>query len=478
MPWYNRFDEKPITPWRTCAMSIVPSEAGSKQEISNSISRFIRDFKVGPLLKKCNCKKEKGIPFMKLFTYILCNVFRDRSMYMQKKTGNFKEDFSKNAYYRFLRGSHSNWLRFTTLLSEKIVNEHLRGLTSTGRADCFVVDDSLYERIGYKHTELASRVFDHVTMKYRHGFRMLTLGWSDGNSFFPILGRLLGSSKASNMIGVVKQFDQRSLAAKRRKQALSKATDVMLDMLKAAIKAGHSAKYVLFDTWFSNPKDIIRIHNECGMNTIAMIKKSSKVFYEFEGKRMNVKQIFGMCKKRRGRSKYLLSVSVNLSLKNGESLPAKIVCVRNRNNKKDWIAFICTDTNLSEEEILRIYGKRWDIEVFFKTCKSLLNLGSECHSLSYDALTAHVSLVFIRYMLLSLQQRNSSDERTISELFLLMIDELADITFGHALQLIVDIMLQMLQERFGLSEDQLDQFVADFVGRLPVSYQRALQTYP
>ena len=361
------------------------------------------------------------------------------------------------------------------MLSARIINGSIRKLTSEDRKDVFIFDDSLFQRIGGRKTELCSRVFDHVTMKYRHGFRMLTLGWSDGNSFFPILGRLLGSSKASNMIGVVKQFDQRSLAAKRRKQALSKATDVMLDMLKAAIKAGHSAKYVLFDTWFSNPKDIIRIHNECGMNTIAMIKKSSKVFYEFEGKRMNVKQIFGMCKKRRGRSKYLLSVSVNLSLKNGESLPAKIVCVRNRNNKKDWIAFICTDTNLSEEEILRIYGKRWDIEVFFKACKSLLNLGSECHSLSYDALTAHMSLVFIRYMLLSLQQRNSSDERTISELFLLMIDELADITFGHALQLIVDIMLQMLQERFGLSEDQLDQFVADFVGRLPVSYQRALQ---
>jgi hypothetical protein len=312
-------------------------------------------------------------------------------------------------------------------------------------------------------------------MKYKCGFRLLTLGWSDGNSFFPIAGRLLGSSKAHNMVGVTKQFDQRSLAARRRKQALSKATDVMLDMMKTAIKAGHSAKYVLFDTWFSNPKDIIRIHTECGLNTIAMIKKSSKVFYEYEGKRMNIKQIFGMCKKRRGRSKYLLSVNVNISLKNGQSLPAKIVCVRNRNKKKDWIAFICTDVSLPEEEILRIYGKRWDIEVFFKTCKSMLNLGSECHSLSYDALTAHVSLVFIRYMLLSLQQRNNCDDRTIGELFLLMIDELADITFGHALQLIVDIMLQMIQERFGLSDAKLDEFVSSFIGRLPISYQHALK---
>jgi len=36
-------------------------------------------------------------------------------------------------------------------------------------------------------------------------------------------------------------------------------------------------------------------------------------------------------------------------------------------------------------------------------------------------------------------------------------------------------MLQMIQERFGLSVDQLDQFVTDFVERLPVSYQHVLQ---
>lgn len=61
--------------------------------------------------------------------------------------------------------------------------------------------------------------------------------------------------------------------------------------------------------------------------------------------------------------------------------------------------------DLSEEEIIRIYGKCWQIEVFFKTCKSYLNLVSECHSLSYDALIAHVAIVFARYMMLALEQR-------------------------------------------------------------------------
>jgi len=455
--------------------SIAQITENEQREIEGTLRKFFIDYRVRDLLKGCRAEKQKGHSAFQIFRYLLCLVFCDRSMYMQIITGQYSEAFGKNTVYRFLNSARTNWERLTCALSARIINGSIRKLTGKDRQDVFIIDDSLFKRTGGKKTELCSRVFDHVSMKYKRGFRLLTLAWSDGNSLFPILGRLLGSSKAHNMVGVMKSLDQRSLAARRRKQALSKATDVMLDMLKTAIKTGHNAKYVLFDTWFANPKDIIRIHKECGLNTIAMIKKSSKVFYEFDGKRMNIKQIYGMCKKRRGRSKYLLSVKVNISLKNGESLPAKIVCVRNRNKKKDWIAFICTDTNLSEEEILRIYGKRWDIEVFFKTCKSMLNLGSECHSLSYDALTAHVSLVFIRYMLLSLQQRNSADDRTISELFLLMIDELEDITFGHALQLIVDIMLQMVQERFGLSDDQLTEFMNEFIDRLPNSFQHALR---
>ena len=94
-----------------------------------------------------------------------------------------------------------------------------------------------------------------------------------------------------------------------------------------------------------------------------MVKRSSKRNYIFEGKQMNIKKIFASCKKRRGRSKYLLSVPVKVGQdktgKNG--IDARIVCVRNRNKHKDWIAIICTDMSLSEQDIIRIYGHRWDI---------------------------------------------------------------------------------------------------------------------
>lgn len=169
----------------------------------------------------------------------------------------------------------------------------------------------------------------------------------------------------------------------------------MIELLKTAQVAGHHADYVLFDTWFSNPAQLLAV-KELGLDSIAMIKKSSCIFYEYEGEMLSIKKLFGICKKRRGRSKYLLSVNVMVG--NEQKIPAKIVCVRNKQNKKDWVAFICTNPDLSEEEIIRIYGKRWQIEVFFKACKSFLQLISECHSLSYDALTAHVAIVFTRYL--------------------------------------------------------------------------------
>ena len=465
-------------PQEDYAMSIITQEYEKNQACESRISRFFSTYKIGDMLRKCGAGKEKGIAVVQIFRYLLCLMFSDRSMYMQITTKRFKEDYSKNTVYRFLNNSRINWERFTTMLSERIVNGFMRSLTDEEREDIFVIDDSAYHKRGYKKTELVAKVFDHVSMKYIKGFRMLSLGWSDGNSFVPITHRLLSSSKDKNVLGLKNDFDKRSIAFKRRRQAREKATDVMLDMLKQAQKAGHHAKYVLFDSWFSNPKEIIRISEDCHLNTIAMVKKSSKIHYEFEEEELNIKQIFARSKKRRGCSRYLLSVEVKTSYTDKKkvvhTIPAKIVCVRNRSNRKNWLAIICTDMALDEKEIIRIYGKRWDIEVFFKTCKQMLKLESECRSLSYDALTAHVAIVFTRYMLLSVEKRLNEDDRTVGELFFIMVDELQDITFNQSMAIIVQAFLDSIQELLHLSDEQIKSLLDIFVTRLPAYLRDSL----
>ena len=284
--------------------SIIPQNQDG-QNLFRAISSFFRTFEIGKLLRKCNANKEKGVPVLDIFKYKLCNVFADRSMYMQQKTGSFKESFSKNTFYRFLNSTKTNWLRFTTLLSKNVADK-IEPLTDAGRVNAFVVDDSLFERTSCKKTELGSRVFDHTSMTYRKGFRLMTVGWTDGNTFLPINSCLLASSKESNLIGPIMEYDEQSLASKRRKLAQTKGTDVMIELLKTAQSAGHHADYVLFDTWFSSPAQLIAV-KKLGLYSIAMIKKSSRIYYEYEGKQLSINKIFGICKKRRGRSKYQMA---------------------------------------------------------------------------------------------------------------------------------------------------------------------------
>ena len=452
-------------------MSSIPQSTQNENEISNFVSKFIAEFHLGKLLFQCNAGKVKGIPVMDVFRYLLCLIFSDRSMYMQRKTGVFEAGFCKNTVYRFLNCTKTNWLRFTTLLSASIINGFMKPLTSDERKDVFIIDDSLFDRSRSAKTELLAKVFDHCSMKYKRGYRMLTLGWSDGNSFIPVNHCLLSAADDKNLLCEAVNHDGRSLAGKRRRQSRQKATEVMVDLIKTAQQSGLTAKYVLFDSWFTSPKTIAALKQEQKLDVIAMVKKSSKVKYGYQGKALNIKEIYSQNKKRRGCSKYLLSVEVTVG---EEAIPAKIVCVRNKSKKKDWLAIISTDIGLSEEEIIRIYGKRWDIEVFFKSCKSYLHLVKECRSLSYDALTAHVSIVFTRYMMLSVAKRRNEDDKTICELFFCLLDELDDITFSQSMRIIIDALRDTVMEYFHITEQQLEEFTASFVQRLPKYMQTVL----
>jgi hypothetical protein len=95
---------------------------------------------------------------------------------------------------------------------------------------------------------------------------------------------------------------------------------------------------------------------------------------------------------------------------------------------------------LSEEEIIRIYGIRWDIETFFKCTKSLLRLQKEFQGRSYDLLISHTTIVFARYILLTWQQRCNTGERTLGGLFMCLADELNELDWAIALTTLLDLL--------------------------------------
>ena len=149
--------------------------------------------------------------------------------------------------------------------------------------------------------------------------------------------------------------------------------------------------------------------------------------------------------------------------------------MRNRNKKKDYLCLISTIIYLSEKEIIRIYGKRWDTEVFFKVCKSYLNLSRECNSLSYDAMSVHTAVVFTRYMMLSLENRESNDQRSMGEILLYFTDEMSDITWIQTFQMLLEMFRTILADNTEISEEKTNELVDAFMSTLPIVLKSRLQ---
>ncbi len=132
-----------------------------------------------------------------------------------------------------------------------------------------------------------------------------------------------------------------------------------------AREAGVSAKYLLMDRWFTSPAVITALKEY--VDVIGMVKKTSKVHYVHDGRTRDLNAIYRNIRKRPGKAKILGSALVELKT----GFAAKIVFVRDRRDK-GWLAVLSTDAGRSDEDIVRIYGKHWDIEAPFQMAKQHL----------------------------------------------------------------------------------------------------------
>ena len=293
---------------------------------------------------------------------IFCLIFENKNWFQTLESKKFTDFPAKDAVYRFLNQSTFSWRRFLTLLSANVTKK-VTTLTTHDRPKVLILDDSSYDRNRSKKVELLARCFDHASQK----MRMLTLGWSDGATFIPLDFSLLSSVK-SQINGISTKVDKRSSGYKRRLEALQKAPEQIPDMIDRAMNAGIDASYVLMDTWFTH-QPLIKDIKDQGLDVIGMVKALNQR-YLVGDERVSLKELYRLAAPVKGKKSLLRSIHTTQA--NG--VPVKVVFVRNRNKKSAWLAILSTDRTLSDQEIIRIYGMRWDIEVFFKTTKSLLKL--------------------------------------------------------------------------------------------------------
>jgi len=438
-----------------------------EQEVILSVKSFFKRFSVGRALSQANAYKRKGFSPLSIVLYLVQLVFMHSSMYRDSLNGEKSViEGSRDAVYRLLRSRHINWNTFLFAVVLKVCT-WVNSLTSEDRLTAIIIDDTLFHRPFSKKLELLSRVFDHTDRKYKRGFRSLFLGWADGFTFLPLAFRHMSSNDKKNRYCENRRpTDNRTCGAWAKKEAVIKSPDVALRMLKDAKKYGIPAQHVLFDSWFTHPTFVMDIYG-IGFHSIGRLKQS-KTRYWVDGQPYTLKELYGRSKKRRGKSKYLLSVKVSIQNSEEETMDARIVYVRDRANKKKWIAFLCTDMELSEEQVIELYGKRWSIEVFFKTCKYYLKFTGEFQQISYEAITAHTSIVAIRYIILTVEQRKKVDlRRSHGDLFYLFTDEVKDIKFCEVISILISELTKLICGITRLDENEVLKLMDAFLLSLP-----------
>lgn len=424
--------------------------------LQTTVRMFFDNFSIGTLLNRSGIKKLKGASPLAIFEAIFMLAFRGHNFY-RGIVQNDQLGFQKDVAYDLLENPRYNWRQFLLKLVVKIITV-VEMLTCEEREKVLVVDDSDYDRSRSKKVELLARIFDHNSGRYLNGFKLLTLGWTDGATFLPLDFVLKSSAKAANRIqGIIKDLDKRTCGYKRRQEAMAKSTDLLEVMVKRTLALGIRADYLLMDSWFCFASLIAKL--SVHLPVICMAKDMTSNFYRYQETSLRLGALYRKVKKRPGKAKILASVIVPMN----SGPVVKIVFVRNRNGR-GWLALLSTDTTLPDDEIVRIYGKRWDIEVFFKMVKHHLNLEREVQLRDYDGLVAHTSLVFTRYMFLALQQRFHDDPRSIGSLFHACCDEIKDLTLIEALHRLLALTLEKINASGKFAENTINAMLDTIMG--------------
>lgn len=408
-------------------------------QLPNELKFAFQELNVIKFLQQAGIRKRFGFSSTRLFQLVFVLLFHQKNWFRLLESSKADSFPGKDAVYRFLNHTGFAWRRFLTLLGTAAVQK-VDALTSAERDSVFIVDDSMFERNRSKAVELLARFKDHATGTFYKGFRMLTMGWSDGHTFLPLDFALPSSSKSA-INGMNANIDKRSSGYKRRQEALLPAPQVIVSMLDRALAAGTTASYVLMDSWFTHAPLIGEIVAR-GLDVIGMVKNDNKRFL-VHSRKLSLKELYAAASPVVSRKRGILR-SIQTGLPSG--IPVRVVFVRHRTKKNEWLAILTTDLTLTVEDIIRIYAIRWDIEVFFKCTKSLLRLQKEFQGRSYDLLVSHTTIVFSRYMLLAWQHRQSTDARSFGGLFYLLCDEVGTMDWLVALQQLLDLINEVTQK--------------------------------
>ena len=216
-------------------------------------------------------------------------------------------------------------------------------------------------------------------------------------------------------------------------------------MVARTLHTGIEADYILMDSWYTKSPNITNMLKR-GINVIGMV--SDNIQYSLEKGQLRTLDKKAMIE-------LLKDNPINPATPNTlgsvicytyTGAQVKIVLVKHNSKKNEYIRILSTDTKLSDNKIIAIYARRWQIEVMYKNAKQYLGMEKRCQSRNFDAIIAHNSIVFIRYMLLEMMQRYESNVKTLGDLALEVQETFRALPYANAIAYISNSFFKTIED--------------------------------
>ena len=404
--------------------------------------------------------KSKGYSIQDIFLTLLILPFASITSVNGIYKSNLVEFIKakKDVFYDLKNNPNMDWRKLLYIfvkLAFRIINKRSED-NDDKNPKCYIVDDTSSEKTGHK-IENVGFIHDHTSNDWILGFKMLTLGFWDGKSFWGLdftLQKEKISAKRKKFRSLLKKMktemfrkkrSHKSEGYKREKEMLNTKIFNALSMIKRAVKNGFIANYVLADSWFISEnfiKEIRKIRKGI-IHVIGMVRQDKRM-YNVAGKMFTSKQIIAKykCKAKTSRKLRMQYVPLVCEYK---GVKVKLFLTKQGFGKNQkWKIILSTDLSLSFMQMMKIYHIRWAIEVYFKECKQYLELGKS-QSNDFDAQISDITIVMVRSIILTLIMRFNNYETT-GELFRESQKELITRTLSVRIwELVLELFNELLE---------------------------------
>lgn len=435
------------------------------EKLRNPIYQTIQLLGISTILKKSNFGKKDGVSsYMVVLHFVYMLVMNKKiSTFMKQSNDSFKKD----VYYRLLANGSYNWRKLLSLSTLKILSL-LHKVQDSKAIKIFILDDTVEVKVGKNIEGSCDRLWSNKEKRTVRGINMVSLNYSDGFSNF-----MLDFAIAMNSYAMVKiedftnKLDYRTNAYKRRAEAMKGKSQIAIDMIRRAVKSGIYADYLLVDSWYSKPV-FIQEMNKLGLRVISRIANNNKI-WNLEGKEKTLDAIYNKFKKLKTvkSGQYGKKIKFKYFSTVVEHKMAGFIKIVFLKTSDRLIPIASTDLEITDDEIIEIYKRRWDIEQGYKDLREHFGFGREENRI-YEALIGRITLSLFTYNIVSYINRINNEPKTIGGLFKDLECELA--TLAIAMQTFIFILEEIakIEDIVNRNEDfaSIIDVLRDVTGKL------------